>query len=385
MAVDTVTAVTPARLGRLAAQALREEASHTPKPGLVDRRGGGTHRDMTLEMLLASADALAGPVAACAGAARVLPPGPGLRAEIGAIGRDGERRMLDVTGGVNTHRGALWALGLLAAGFAATGTVAGAARFAADLAAIDDPAAAGGPVSHGALARRRYGVAGAVGEARRGFPHTVRVALPVLRRAGRTEALLAAMSGLEDTCLLHRAGPAGLRAVRAGAAAVLRAGGAGTAAGSAALDRLDELCRRCGVSPGGSGDALAAAIFLDTAAPADPLLELRRRAPEIGVVAGSVGSFDGLSIATGLCTRGFVTQELRIGLPFVDGPAVIGREADASDHDLIWALDSGPRRRLPRPTGPTDVLHHLHSDRATTVRTASRIVSDTQSAQWSQR
>jgi triphosphoribosyl-dephospho-CoA synthase len=269
MAIDTVGTVTPALLGRLAGRALREEALHTPKPGLVDRRGGGAHRDMTLPLLLASADALAEPIAACAVAARALPPGRDLRAEIGAIGRAGERRMLEVTGGVNTHRGALWALGLLAAGLAAAGTVAGAARFAARLAAVDDPATGriGAPaLSNGGRARHRYGAAGALGEARGGFPHTVRLALPVLRHAGRTDALLASMSRLEDTCLLHRAGPAGLRAVRDGAAAVLHAGGPGTHAGAAALDRLDHLCRRRGLSPGGSGDVLAAAIFLDSAA-----------------------------------------------------------------------------------------------------------------------
>lgn len=266
MSIAAETAFAPGLLGRLAGQALREEALHTPKPGLVDRRGGGAHRDMTLPMLLASADVLAPAIAACAEAAQALPPGRDLRAVIGAIGRDGERRMLEATGGVNTHRGALWALGLLAAGLAAAGTVAGAARFAARLAALDDPAAGGPAVSHGARVRLRYGASGAAGEARRGFPHTVRVALPVLRAAGRTDALLASMRRLEDTCLLHRAGPAGLRAVRDGAAAVLDAGGSGTTAGAAALDRLDLLCRRRGLSPGGSGDVLAAAVFLDAAA-----------------------------------------------------------------------------------------------------------------------
>lgn len=266
MVIAAVTDVTPDLLGRLAGRALREEALHTPKPGLVDRRGNGAHRDMTLPMLLRSADALVAPIAACAGAAQAMPPGPDLRAVIGAIGRDGERRMLAATGGVNTHRGALWALGLLAAGLAAAGTVAGAARFAAELAAVDDPAAGGRALSHGARVRLRYGAAGAMGEARQGFPHTVRVALPVLRHAGRTNALLASMSRLEDTCLLHRAGPAGLRVVRDGAAAVLRAGGARTTAGAAALDRLDGRCERHGLSPGGSGDVLAAAIFLDSAA-----------------------------------------------------------------------------------------------------------------------
>ncbi len=85
------------------------------------------------------------------------------------------------------------------------------------------------------------------------------------------------------------------------------------------------------------------------------LLELRPLAPVIGVVAGSVGSFGGLSIATGLCTRVIVTPEARIGL---NGPAVIEQEAgveefDAADHDLIWAVDGGAQRRR---TGLADTL-----------------------------
>ena len=132
--------VAPGTLGRLATRALRDEATLTPKPGLVDMRGGGPHDDMDVTTLLASADALTVPIVRCAEAAVCLPLGRDLRAEIGAIGRAGEQRMLRATGGVNTHRGALWVLGLLAAGLAATGTAAGAAVFAARLAGIEDPA-----------------------------------------------------------------------------------------------------------------------------------------------------------------------------------------------------------------------------------------------------
>lgn len=264
------------RLGALAGLALREEALLTPKPGLVDGRGGGSHHDMDLPLLLASADALAAPVAACARAAQQLPLGRRLRAEIGAAGRAGEQRMLDATGGVNTHRGALWAVGLLAAGLAATGTVAAASCFAAQLAAIDDPAAPSRAASHGARVRRRYGARGAIGEALQGFPHITRVALPMLRtgrasgqgeHTARTNALLASMAALEDTCLLHRAGPEGLRVVRQGARAVLRAGGSGTPRGQALLEALDQTCRSRWLSPGGSGDVLAAALFLDSVLP----------------------------------------------------------------------------------------------------------------------
>jgi triphosphoribosyl-dephospho-CoA synthase len=265
--------VAPGTLGRLAARALRDEATLTPKPGLVDMRGGGPHDDMDVTTLLASADALTVPITRCAEAAACLPVGRELRALIGAIGRAGEQLMLRATGGVNTHRGALWVLGLLAAGLTATGTAAGAAGFAARLAGIEDPALPARAPSHGARARLRYGATGAVGEAQAGFPHTMHVALPALRAAravgqsehtARTDALLASMARLEDTCLLHRAGPEGLRVVRQRAAAILSAGGSGTAHGSILLDDLDRISRRLRLSAGGSGDVLAAALFVDS-------------------------------------------------------------------------------------------------------------------------
>ena len=76
------------------------------------------------------------------------------------------------------------------------------------------------------------------------------------------------------------------------------------------------------------------------------VLDLRPLAPVIGVVAGTVGSFGGMSIAAGLCTRLIVTPQARIGL---NGPAVIEQEGgvdefDSSDHALIWAVDGGEQR-----------------------------------------
>ncbi len=76
------------------------------------------------------------------------------------------------------------------------------------------------------------------------------------------------------------------------------------------------------------------------------ILDLRSLAPIIGVVAGTVGSFGGMSIAAGLCTRLIVTPQARIGL---NGPAVIEQEGgvdefDSSDHALIWAVDGGEQR-----------------------------------------
>ncbi|NQA13980.1 triphosphoribosyl-dephospho-CoA synthase, partial [Pseudomonas aeruginosa] len=82
--------------------------------------------------------------------------------------------------------------------------------------------------------RRRYGVGGAREEARLGFPRAVRHGLPQLWRSreggageqnARLDALLAIMSVLDDTCVLHRAGRVGLAAMQDGARAVLAAGG----------------------------------------------------------------------------------------------------------------------------------------------------------------
>jgi len=76
------------------------------------------------------------------------------------------------------------------------------------------------------------------------------------------------------------------------------------------------------------------------------LLDLRPHAPVVGVVAGTVGSFGGMSIAAGLCTHLVVTPEARIGL---NGPEVIEQEAgveefDSTDRALIWSIDGGAQR-----------------------------------------
>ncbi|MGJ6968984.1 triphosphoribosyl-dephospho-CoA synthase [Streptosporangium sp. G11] len=261
-----------ALLADLAVRALGQEARLSPKPGLADRRGRGAHDDMDLPLLLASAQALRPTFRSVAEVAERTAAGIERRDELGRLGRAGEAAMLRVTRGVNTHRGALWTLGLLVAGAVGAADEREAARRAARLAALPDRHLPVRAPSHGELARRRYGVRGARGEAEAAFPHVVEVALPRLRRAGaagvaeevaRLDALLEVMSLLDDTCVLHRGGPEGLRVVRSGAARVLAEGGAGTVRGHAALLELDERCVARRLSPGGSADLLAAALFLD--------------------------------------------------------------------------------------------------------------------------
>jgi triphosphoribosyl-dephospho-CoA synthase len=271
-----VHALDPCVLGRLAAWTLRAEAELTPKPGLVDRRSPGAHDDMDLAMLLRSAAALEPWFATLARTAARAADTPGaalrLRRDLGRIGRWAETGMLAATGGVNTHRGALYSLGFLVAGAAYTRAVApaGVARAAGELARLPD-IAVGQARSHGDLVRDQHPRAGAAVHAATGFPVTMRTALPALRasrrrageQAARLDTLLAVMAVLDDTCVLYRGGAEGLGLIRRGAAAVLTAGGTASPAGRRRLDRLDHDCRARRLSPGGAADVLATAIFLD--------------------------------------------------------------------------------------------------------------------------
>jgi triphosphoribosyl-dephospho-CoA synthase len=263
-------------LARLAVDALLEEAHLTPKPALVDRRGSGAHRDLDLATMTRSAHALEPTFAALARASRAQTPSAALRAELAQIGRAGEAAMLRATGGSNAHRGAIWIVGLLVAGATISGepgpaSAAQICDLGAQIACFPDRHAA--PVdSNGARVRVRYGVGGARREAQDGFPHVIGVGLPALdaaRRRGidenaaRVDALLAIMTSLDDTCLLHRAGRPALDAAKRGARRVLDTGGSSTAPGSDALAELERTLLALNASPGGAADLLAATLFID--------------------------------------------------------------------------------------------------------------------------
>ena len=263
------------RLARLARQALIAEAELTPKPGLVDRRGTGAHADLSLDIMRRSAMALEPyfyQMALDSGRTR---PGQLIRERLALIGRQAEHAMLDATGGSNSHKGAIWALGLLVAALAMHDkdavTASAVATTAKVIASFEDRAI---PrlVSHGDAVAHRFGVAGARGEALSGFPHVVEAALPALRRqrrrgateqVARLDALLSIMASLDDTCLLYRGGQTALAAAKEGAAAVAAAGGTGMTRGLELLESLDRRLLDLNASPGGSADLLAAALFLD--------------------------------------------------------------------------------------------------------------------------
>lgn len=263
------------QLADLAVEALIDEADLSPKPALVDRRGNGAHQDLHLGLMHASALSLWPAFKEMAEAAIALGEiGLPLREALGRIGREGEQAMLATTQGVNTHRGAIWALGLLVAAAALDPTSRHASALslrAARLALLNDRFAPQ-PLSHGAQVAQRYGVRGAREEAQLGFPVVLQRGLPQLHASrlqhhgeqnARLDALLAIMTQLADTCVLYRAGTDGLQAMQLGAQAVLDAGGSASLAGRRRLNELDQQLLALNASPGGAADLLAACLFID--------------------------------------------------------------------------------------------------------------------------
>ncbi len=267
-------------LADLAVDALIDEADLSPKPALVDRRGSGAHRDLHLGLMHASALSL-WPMFKDMAEATVefAEIGQPLREALGRIGREGEAAMLRTTEGVNTHRGAIWALGLLvtAAALQADNCAAGPLTLrAAKLALINDRHVVA-QQSHGALVAQRYGAMGAREQAQLGFPAVMQNGLPQLHRSrangsgeqnARLDALLAIMTSLADTCVLYRAGLEGLQAMQQGAQRVLDAGGSASLAGRRCLHELDQQLLQLNASPGGAADLLAACLFIDSLEPA---------------------------------------------------------------------------------------------------------------------
>ena len=260
-------------LSELARQALIAEAELTPKPGLVDSRGSGSHSDLSLDLMRRSADAIAPYFTRMALASAEAHMNTSLRAVVAGIGREAEAAMLRATSGSNAHRGAIWVLGLLvcAASLSEDSRPEFVAEAAGCLARLPDRARPR-PVSHGDVVLERYGALGARGEACETFPHVIKIGLPALKAArtqGRTEqdsrltALLAIMAHLDDTCVLYRGGLEAQRIVHEGAARAIEVGGPGSPKGNTALIALGQELVSRRISPGGSADLLTATLFLD--------------------------------------------------------------------------------------------------------------------------
>lgn len=261
-------------LGAVAERSLQLEVRTWPKPGLVSHVDSGSHTDMDAGTFHRSAAALRPFFVELAEAGMQDQGMTALR----KIGLRAECAMTAATGGVNTHRGAIFGLGLLcaAAGLRARLGMEGEARqsLGDTVARRWGPDILAGPRpsdSHGEAVKRRYGAGGARQEAALGFPSVYNVGMPALRRAAqlapcdaqaaRVQACFALIAQLEDTNLLHRGGAAGLRFAQRSALAFLAAGGVGRTGWRQVAEKIHRAFVARRLSPGGAADLLAMSLF----------------------------------------------------------------------------------------------------------------------------
>lgn len=251
----------PYLVADLAERALRLELDTTPKPGLVDRQDNGAHKDMDYALMSKSISALRPYLTRLAlESAKGIDP-----VKIKEIGIEAEKAMLKATGGVNTHKGALFCIGLSVAAASCLACSTGAVeaysfKELVSRAASEIPSARG---THGAEAKRSFKAVGALENARSAYPELFADWLPYYRsREGDPfrchKTLLHIMTTLDDTNILHRRGAEGLAHAEAEAARLLED------FSESGLSSLNKDFIRENISPGGSADMLSLTIFIES-------------------------------------------------------------------------------------------------------------------------
>ncbi len=269
----------PEQIAELAYLALIEEVTTTPKPGLVDRNNQGSHPDMNICHFSASANALRPffrKFAQQGLLTRDLPPKETFRI-IRAVGLEAEQAMYAATGGVNTHKGAIFSMGILCA---AAGRLAPEdwtpERLCQESAAmtlgvtLEDFAdiTAENAKTAGEKIYARYGITGIRGQAEDGFPAVLQAGLPVFRRGiaqgmssndAGCAALLHLIAATDDTNLIHRSDRETQLQVKEQITRLIQSNPYPT------MDVIEHLDREFidkNLSPGGSADLLAVTYFL---------------------------------------------------------------------------------------------------------------------------
>ncbi|MBD5217297.1 MAG: GNAT family N-acetyltransferase [Bacteroidales bacterium] len=257
----------PALLAEAASQALLTELDLTPKPGLVDRGNSGPHKDMTPFMMEKSIRTLT-PYFRRMADVTFFNPQP-TAAELVAIGNEAEKDMLSVSGGVNTHRGALFSLGIAVAAAArliAKRVLLNDMNLRAEIAVIAEalPASKGEVrESNGQEVIRKYHIKGAHKNACEAYPQLFDEWLPEytrMRREGISHPLhrllLLIIASLEDSNAYHRAGSEGADFAHKAARECL------DNFSEENLERLDREFTQRNISAGGAADMLALTIFI---------------------------------------------------------------------------------------------------------------------------
>ena len=251
----------PYIIAHLATQALQAELDTTPKPGLVDKDNNGAHRDMDYALMQRSIDTLHPYLVKLAllDCADALPTHTSIR----DIGIEAEKAMLSATNGVNTHKGALFSMGLA--------VVAAAHEKNTDsLQTTIKALAASFPDTNGThgskaklLSKGTTAIKGALDNAREGYEMLFAEWLPfyIERRKEHDEhtlhkTLLRIMCDLDDTNVIYRTDLATAEEVKQEARALL------DSFSKAALKDMDRHYTTRNISPGGAADMLSLTIFI---------------------------------------------------------------------------------------------------------------------------
>lgn len=266
------------KLAGLATQSLIKEARTTPKPGLVDMDNNGSHKDMDLDMFIKSAHALTPYFKKCVEIGQNFADNPDeIFQKLRQEGLLAEQAMYEATGGINTHKGAIYSMGIICGAlgclWSAEKEVLRADEIFSmcsriskeavkdDFQSIDDSTAGG----------RLYlekGIKGIRGEVSEGFPSVKNISLPALKKAlseGFSEntagvfALLHLIGNVEDTNILSRGGEEGSVFAKSAARELL------SNPPFPDLNEVRDLDKRFiekNLSPGGCADLLAVTYFI---------------------------------------------------------------------------------------------------------------------------
>jgi len=263
------------RLAGMAVRALVTEVCVTPKPGLVDRANCGAHSDMDIFTFIDSAVALypyfkkvATLSLAHSGSLDSLLP------RLQPLGILAEQDMFQATNGVNTHKGAIFSLGVICAAAAVlAGPQSGNPEsLSATCAAIAKTRSRGMSESAtgGEIAFAKYGIGGILEEAAAGFPTVFGTALPAIIEYTRREeslqdsavvALLRLIARVDDTNIVKRCGIGVLRNIQRRVGDRI-SGFDGIDKYLQYAEELDGEFIRQNTSPGGCADLLAAALLV---------------------------------------------------------------------------------------------------------------------------
>ncbi len=264
-------------ISELARQALIDEVSATPKPGLVDKNNCGSHSDMNIDTFLCSADALKPYFYEFAvyGKDTANEPVESILTNARKMGLDAENAMYKATNGVNTHKGLIFSLGLICI---STGRLLAKGQ-TVSLESICDTAKmivkgiceadysvikTDSSMTSGERFYKEYGIKGSRGEAESGF-ETVRLYsynfLVKCINDGMTEnealvrTLLKLMSVVTDTNMIKRGGIVLAEKIKGKSAELIYTD----------LDSIKEFDTQLikdNLSPGGSADLLAVTWFI---------------------------------------------------------------------------------------------------------------------------